>query len=639
MAYQALYRKWRPMTFDDVVGQEHITTTLKNEIAASTVKHAYLFCGTRGTGKTSIAKILARAVNCEHREGQNPCNQCETCRGILDGSILDVIEFDAASNSKVEDIRTILDEVNYSAAKTKYKVYIIDEVHMLSNSAFNAILKTLEEPPAHVIFILATTEVQKLPQTIISRCQRFDFKRISKAKLAERFFYILKEEHINCDQDTMDYVCTAADGSVRDGLSILDKVIASCPGDITYEKACRALNIASQASKKNLVQAISKQNIGHILDVLHEVNLSGVSREMFLNDMVSYFRDMLLVKSTQDADAILEYPSDRMASLKELAAHFGTDHLLYAISVLSHTLSEIRYAKNSSALCEVAFIKIARADLDSSEEAIRARLSILEEKLNNAHFRPAAEAAVPFSAEPEMPKQQKKAPFAENEAPAGHVLKETVSSPKSPEKPAVAKEPVKAPKPKKDFSHIASTLDWAGFLKSIQRQNASMFGLLSESKGYLDDKGTLYVVFKDEDAFLKMVVSTPQNMETLTKLVEEKLGVHVAPRTELFSDFAALEIPMPQMSHSPQKEEETLSVSEAEVSADNPEKNFAPEAPKKVKKEDRIEPAEKLLAGLTDIPPEEVPFSLTDEAANTASTDQRLDELAQKFPDIIEEEE
>lgn len=597
MSYQALYRKWRPMTFDEVVGQDPITTTLKNEIASSTVKHAYLFCGTRGTGKTSIAKILARAVNCQHRVDSNPCNACETCRGILDGSILDVIEFDAASNSKVEDIRAILEEVNYSSAKTAYKVYIIDEVHMLSNSAFNALLKTLEEPPSHVIFILATTEVQKLPQTIISRCQRFDFKRISKRELSARFFDILKAENISCDEPTMDYVCTAADGSVRDGLSILDKVIAACPGDITYEKACHALNIASFAHKEQLATAIYEQNIGHILDVLDTMNRSGVSREGFLNNMVSYFRDLLLVNSAQDAGAILEYPKERMDALQEMGKHFSVDHLLYAVSILSQTLVDIRYTKNSNALCEVAFIKIARADLDRSDEALLARLSIVEEKIKHMKSvsesdKPVYTPAVAIATEPKttwedsVPDQENSSPvFAPEEKPST-VAKTPIKSPDKLSVKEKKKLPEKMESKKKGLTvSLDAALDWTGFLSSIKKEQASMYGLLSESKGYLTTDHTLYIVFRDEDSFLKMVVSTPQNVETLTKLMQDKLGVSVSVRTELFSDFSQLEIAAEQINAAPQAVsepkvrepfEETLSVPPREEYGEEPPSDPAP---------------------------------------------------------------
>ena len=314
MAYQALYRKWRPLEFEDVKGQEHIVTTLKNQIRADRIGHAYLFCGTRGTGKTTVAKIFAKAVNCEHPVDGSPCGECPTCKAIAEGRSMNVIEIDAASNNGVDNIREIRDEVQYSPTEGRYKVYIIDEVHMLSIGAFNALLKTLEEPPAYVIFILATTEAHKIPVTILSRCQRYDFHRISIETIAGRLSQLMEAEHINVEEKAIRYVAKAADGSMRDALSLLDQCIAFYLGqDLKYENVLEVLGAVDTAVFAEMLSYILKADTYACMQLLEQIIMQGRDLGQFVSDFVWYLRNLLLVKTTDDeakAEDIIDVSAD-----------------------------------------------------------------------------------------------------------------------------------------------------------------------------------------------------------------------------------------------------------------------------------------------------------------------------------------
>ncbi|MCR5156841.1 MAG: DNA polymerase III subunit gamma/tau [Butyrivibrio sp.] len=380
MSYVALYRKFRPPVFEDVKGQDHIITTLKNQIRSDRVGHAYLFCGTRGTGKTSVAKILAKAVNCENPVDGSPCGQCEMCKEIAAGNSMNVIEIDAASNNGVEDVRQIIDEVSYSPTRGKKKVYIIDEVHMLSTAAFNALLKTLEEPPEYVIFILATTEVHKIPITILSRCQRYDFHRITIDTIQDRLRQVVDAEGIKVDDKALRYVAKVADGSMRDSLSLLDQCIAFNFGEeLTYDKVLSVLGAVDTAVFSNLFSALYEQNVDKALTILAEVVIQGRELTQFVNDFVWYLRNLMLVQASDQMEDVVDISTDNLKTLKEQAAGADPDTILRFIRVFSELSSSIRYATQKRILIEITFIKLCKPQMEKDEDSLEERLRILEE--------------------------------------------------------------------------------------------------------------------------------------------------------------------------------------------------------------------------------------------------------------------
>ena len=383
MAYQAIYRKWRPQVFEDIIGQSHITTTLKNQIMNDRISHAYLFCGTRGTGKTTAAKVFAKAVNCLNPKNGSPCNECEICRGIQNGSILDVTEIDAASNNSVDNIRDLREDVNYVAARTKYRVYIIDEVHMLTTGAFNALLKTLEEPPAHVIFILATTEVHKIPETILSRCQRFDFRRITPNDIIVRMKEIAAADGINITDDAYELLAQMADGSMRDGLCILERCVSACGTNLDRDSVTSVLGIAKSDLLFRLGSAVIENDSERVLNLIDTVTRDGKDLNVFCDSVIKHFRDLLVCKITHDPKSMIEYSDDLLVKLKSQAQKATFEKLSHAVAVLTKAKSDAKWVKNPRVIYELALLKLTRPELDSSEEALLDRLSAVEEAAKN----------------------------------------------------------------------------------------------------------------------------------------------------------------------------------------------------------------------------------------------------------------
>lgn len=384
MSYTALYRKFRPQTFLDVKGQDHIVTTLKNQIKAERVGHAYLFCGTRGTGKTTIAKILAKGVNCEHPVDGNPCNECEMCKKINQGLSLNVVEIDAASNNGVDNIREIIDEVRYSPTEGKYKVYIIDEVHMLSTGAFNALLKTLEEPPHYVIFILATTEVHKIPITILSRCQRYDFKRITIDTIADRLNELMEVEHTPVEDKAIRYIARAGDGSMRDALSLLDQCIAFYFGqELTYDKVLEVLGAVDVETYTKLIRYIQENNVMGCIKLLEEMTIAGRDLVQFTVDFTWYLRNLLLIKTTEDAKELVEVSSENLKVLEEIASEMDPTVIMRYIRIFSELSNQIKYASQKRIMIEVALIKLCKPVMERNYDSLVNRLNQLEERLAN----------------------------------------------------------------------------------------------------------------------------------------------------------------------------------------------------------------------------------------------------------------
>ncbi|MEG1459219.1 MAG: DNA polymerase III subunit gamma/tau [Acetivibrio sp.] len=384
MSYMALYRKFRPRNFEDVKGQEHIVTTLKNQIKADRIGHAYLFCGTRGTGKTSVAKILAKAVNCEHPVDGSPCNECKMCKKIQEQTSMNVIEMDAASNNGVDNIRDIVNDVQYSPTEGKYKVYIIDEVHMLSTGAFNALLKTLEEPPSYVIFILATTEAHKIPTTILSRCQRYDFKRITMETMKARLQELLQKEGVEAEEKAIRYIAKAADGSMRDALSLLDQCIAFYLGEtLTYDKVLEVLGTVDMEVFGRLYRHIVRNEVIETIGLLEEMVIAGRDLSQFVIDFTWYLRNLLLIKTSREAFDIIDVSGEQEAILKQEATLLDGDTIMRYIRVLSELSNQIKYASQKRVLIEIALIKLCKPEMETNFDSILDRIRHLEEKVEN----------------------------------------------------------------------------------------------------------------------------------------------------------------------------------------------------------------------------------------------------------------
>jgi DNA polymerase-3 subunit gamma/tau len=386
MAHLALYRAWRPQTFKDMVGQQHIVQTLQNAIRENRLSHAYLFSGPRGTGKTSAAKILAKAVNCEHGPAPEPCNECSQCQRITSGSVMDVVEIDAASNRGVEEIRDIRDKVKYSPTEVRRKVYIIDEVHMLTTEAFNALLKTLEEPPGHVMFILATTEPHKLPPTIISRCQRFDFRRVSLEEQAGRLREICVEEQITADEEALRYIARLSDGGMRDALSLLDQISSFTGGQVSLEHAVEATGGLPSEQFSRLALAIKESDAGKVLHEIDEMMKSGKSADKSLEQLMHYFRDLLLAQLAPDAGDSAGRIANP-AELKMMSSGFSRERLFVIIDVLNRYQGEMKYAAHPQTMFEIALLKLCSGDLAASSAYSNAELSSGNQGSNDSNTR------------------------------------------------------------------------------------------------------------------------------------------------------------------------------------------------------------------------------------------------------------
>ena len=394
MGYTALYREWRPRTFNDVVGQEHITTTLKNEILNDRIAHAYLFCGTRGTGKTSTAKVMAKALNCFNIQDGEPCNECEMCKKINEGLSMDVTELDAASNNGIDRIRDIIDDTKYPPQEGKYKIYILDEVHMLSGGAVNAFLKTLEEPPSNVIFILATTDPQKLPINILSRCKRFDFKRINQKDISDRLRKITESQNVSVDEKSLDLIARVADGAMRDSLSILDQAIAMGDNNIKYDDLISILGLVTNEYLFDITNSIVERNIEKAMVIIDKLVFSGKDIHLFIKDLIGHFRNLLMVKVSNTPEEILDMSLENIELIqsgtnvtakiaKEQGKKIRIEEIMRGIRILQEGEANSKVSKQSRLYLELSIIKMCKIEYDTSSEVMLARINKLEESLKS----------------------------------------------------------------------------------------------------------------------------------------------------------------------------------------------------------------------------------------------------------------
>jgi len=488
MSYTALYRKFRPSEFEDVKGQDHISQTLQNQIKAERIGHAYLFCGTRGTGKTTVAKIFAKAVNCENPVDGSPCGECKMCKAISAGTSMNVIEIDAASNNGVDNIREIREEVAYRPTEGKYKVYIIDEVHMLSIGAFNALLKTLEEPPEYVIFILATTEAHKIPITILSRCQRYDFKRISIDTIAARLSELMIKEGVEVEEKAIRYIAKAADGSMRDALSLLDQCIAFYLGQkLTYDHVLEVLGAVDTEVFSRLLREILTRDVAKVLGILEELIMQGRELGQMATDFTWYLRNLLLAKSSDNMEDVLDVSTENLAQLKEESQMIDYDTLIRYIRIFSELSNQLKYATQKRVMMEVALIKLCKPEMEASQDSLLERIRAVEEKVEQGVSTAKTEVVyVNRGAEIQEEKPKVELPKA---------LHEDVQ--------AVAK----------NFRMIANQA--SGMLKVYLKQARLSVG----------NKDQLLLVFEDDVA--AGFAGTDGHREEIRSLIEEKIGKQI----------------------------------------------------------------------------------------------------------------
>lgn len=499
--YQVLYRKYRPRVFADVYGQDHVTSTLKNEIKEGRISHAYLFTGSRGTGKTTCAKILAKAVNCPNAVDGEPCNTCEICKGLDSGTIYDVVEIDAASNNGVDNIRDLREEVNYTPTRGKYRVYIIDEVHMLSTGAFNALLKTLEEPPAHVIFILATTEVHKLPATILSRCQRFDFKRIQPETMAVRLQQVAGLEGMELAPDAATLIARIADGALRDGLSILDQ----CAGrskQITAQLVSEVAGLAGREALYRLSDAVLARDSSAAVEELAQLHENSYDMERLCVEMINHFRNFMMVKTVKKSRELIICTDDEYKHIEESAGQFTLAQILRGLDLFQSTLVKIKGGATPRIEMEMAFVRLCEPKLETDPDAINQRLSALERAVQNGvpaapvkTVQSPAPAAHPAPAQPTVPPTPQPTPAAAAPVPEPEPVPATSAEPVSapvpepapvqPEPPASREPAATAPSPAPAAdSEQQLFMQWADLMEILHRTDIALFGVLSGSQGY-----------------------------------------------------------------------------------------------------------------------------------------------------------
>lgn len=526
--YQVLYRKYRPKVFSDVYGQDHVTSTLKNEIKNGRVSHAYLFTGSRGTGKTTCAKILAKAVNCEHNVDGEPCNECEVCKGLDNGSIYDVVEIDAASNNGVDNIRELRDETNYAPSRGKYRVYIIDEVHMLSTGAFNALLKTLEEPPAHVIFILATTEVHKLPATILSRCQRFDFKRIQPETMAVRLKEVAGLEGLSLDDDAAVLIARIADGALRDGLSILDQ----CAGrskEINSDLVSEVAGLAGREAMYKLSDCIANSDSNTAMSIISDLYQNSFDMERLCVEMINHFRNFLVAKTVRKSRELIICTDDEYNTILEASKEFTVESIVFALDLFQNTLVTIKGGASARIEVEMAFIKLCEPRMDESIASLLDRVSKLENAIKSGVKVQPTQTAVPAPKEEYVPKEEPKPqPKAE---PTPVPMPEPEPTPVEEEPPVQEQQPVvetppvehKTAPPVANPNETVEFTQWGDFMDVLHRTNIPLFGVLSGSKGYV--RGEFFLLDSPNPA-VRDFIKLPIHSKSIKAALLEVTGVH-----------------------------------------------------------------------------------------------------------------
>lgn len=511
MSYTSLYRKFRPAEFEDVKGQEHIVTTLKNQIRTNRIGHAYLFCGTRGTGKTTVAKIFAKAVNCEHPDGESPCGECAMCRAIAGGSSMNVVEIDAASNNGVDNVREIVNEVAYPPAEGKYRVYIIDEVHMLSIGAFNALLKTLEEPPSYVIFILATTEAHKIPITILSRCQRYDFKRIQLETIVGHMRQLIEKEGAQADERALRYIARCADGSMRDALSLLEQCMAFHFGEpLTYDMVLEVLGAVDARVFGRLFHAVHSADVAEAVRTLEEVLEQGRELTQFVSDFTWYLRNLLLLRISDQMEDVLDVSTENLAMMKQEAGEMEEATLMRYIRVLSDLSNQLRSASQKRVLVEIAMIRLCRPQMQNDLLDLQERIRQIEHKLQQ---RP----------DPDPGAQQRRAADVP---------------------PAVQEK--RPPVPEAIPEEVAQVVkNWERIVAQAPQPNGEFYRMAKLS---LDGENRLLLVYNEEDSMRYQLVAEDIENGELDRLIEKQIGKKVKCSARLNAGGHSFEDAFPDLS-------------------------------------------------------------------------------------------
>lgn len=501
--YQAIYRKFRPKTFDELLGQEHITTILKNQVAKGNIGHAYLFSGTRGTGKTSAAKVFSRAVNCLDPTDGNPCNKCEICKGILDESIMDVIEMDAASNRKIEDIRELKEKVIYPPSKARYKVYIIDEVHMLTNEAFNALLKTLEEPPKHLLFLLATTEPERLPHTILSRCQRFDFKRLKSKEIIDNMVNIADSMGLNIESKVFDLIAKNSDGAMRDALSLLDQCISYNDKEISYEDAIKILGIADNSLLLNMCNSIINKDMESSIKMVNHIIQEGKDISQFLKDTIHHYRNLMIVKTSNNPDELIDW--GEIVEYQEQSRNISLPLILKSLNILTDAENSMKWSTQPRIILEMAIIRLVNL---TEELSLEERVKRLEE---GVPLKPAT-----ISKQKEEPSKEFK---PKRESTASEDLRKEVK------KPSDNDDSTKVIGEELNFDNVKKT--WPKVMQLVKSRKINIYALAMEGELEKIEHNRITLSYKDGFEFHKDAVSSPQNKSFLEGLLTEFYGQQI----------------------------------------------------------------------------------------------------------------
>lgn len=518
--YIALYRKWRPKKFEDICGQEHITTSLKNQIKADRISHAYLFCGTRGTGKTSTAKLLAKAVNCLDLKDGNPCEACESCKSINEGNSIDVFEIDAASNRGIDNIRDLREAVKFTPIG-KYKLYIIDEVHMLTNEAFNALLKTLEEPPAYVIFILATTEPHKLPSTVLSRCQRFDFKRISQESMLERLAFICKEEGIKVEPEALRLIARNSDGAMRDAISIMDQCAVYSNKNILVEDVSAVLGIVNDRYLFEIADSILKEDITKTMTLLNEISDEGKDMPQFTKDLQIHYRNLLMAKLVLKAEDVIDLSKEKIALLKEQSNDYSKENIIRCINILSDLTTEIKWSPQPKLLLEIALIKMSKLEKDMSNEGLIARIAKLEKIISDGDI-----TITDLSQAKKQSKEEKIVNKKQKDSVAAKDLDKPIKQEQEKEK--TNKQELKNDETLNTDKDLKIIESWDGFVKEFgKRKKMILRTYLASCKPMLIDGHKVLLCFEEEDKFSKEAIEVSKTKKEIEDIAEEYFGTPI----------------------------------------------------------------------------------------------------------------